>query len=626
MMARGNRSRDAAAAKERRALGNRVQFEAMVAVGGAEGGAAFEAESVDVSGQGMRLRTAYLPDIGEQLVCRFDGPEGEIVLVGEVLWATSEEKGGEFGLRFVDLDAETEAQLKAFCAEDVAAEEPMAPPSPPVSKGARVRLHIEGLASPMKARVRSADSKEIAVGSSLEFLKLGRTVAVEDVDAGQRREGFVDGVKVEVDPTSSVPQLVVSLRFDAAEVGLSAARAKPSKEVDAEAAPSTKVTGAPIEKAAEIATKAVSPKKDEAPASAPKSAAKSQAAKVAVPAVDSDAEPDAEEAAMLAPNKLRVAQERAKEMTSKAAQQIGPTFSKLGKGARGLLASISGTIQKRREARDEAKRASAPKRVTAPPPSGALTSEGRRVVRQGQDGADEEEAPKPVAKPKRGLMIGAVAGVVVVLGAVGMSKALSGGGPETAAKAPASAEVKPAVGLPPIPGAAATADVPLFGATPLSTVVQVPKAPVVAKTAEPSEEAGDDEPAEKSELVREWGQGELSNSKTLKMKLDGPIEGFSAKEIEGGFTLTVPKRKSLSTSSALMRKDKRLSAVDVINNQDGVEITIKFKGEPPAYKAKVRSDRIEIALGGEGGTKKADKKPDAKKVAAKPKKKKKTEP
>ena len=85
---------------ERRAAGgSRVHFEALVAVGEDAGGS-FEAESVDVSPDGMRLRTAYLPSEGDKLVCRFDGLGSEIVAEGEVLWRNEEARGGEFGLRF----------------------------------------------------------------------------------------------------------------------------------------------------------------------------------------------------------------------------------------------------------------------------------------------------------------------------------------------------------------------------------------------------------------------------------------------------------------------------------------------------------------------------------------------
>ncbi len=99
-------------AERRAAGGQRVHFEALVAVGEARGGG-FEAESVDVSREGMRLRTAYLPEIGDKLLCRFDGMGTEVVAEGEVIWRNEEARGGEFGLRFTGLDAEAEEAVRA---------------------------------------------------------------------------------------------------------------------------------------------------------------------------------------------------------------------------------------------------------------------------------------------------------------------------------------------------------------------------------------------------------------------------------------------------------------------------------------------------------------------------------
>ena len=55
------------------------------------------------------------------------------------------------------------------------------------------------------------------VGSNLEFLKVGRKLEVEDLEAGGRRQAQIDGVSVAIDPQTRVPQLVVQLRFAGAE-------------------------------------------------------------------------------------------------------------------------------------------------------------------------------------------------------------------------------------------------------------------------------------------------------------------------------------------------------------------------------------------------------------------------
>jgi hypothetical protein len=586
-------------------VGQRVHFEAMVAVGGAAGG--FEAESVDLSQEGMRLRTAYLPGVGDQIVCRFDGLDGEVVALGEVLWTTEAARGGEFAVRFVDMDEETTAALRKLIEIDEP-EPPPPPEEPKVSRGTRVKLHIEGLASPMKARVKDATQTELRVGSSLEFLKLGRHVDVEDVDNASRREGFVDGVRVEIDPGTSVPQLVVSLRFEAA----SAAAVAPAPARD-----ETMKSPVPEEASeADPADEPVPATKAQARVTLPSKKKKD----VEVAATDADAvDPEADLG--LPGAKLRAAKDKAAQVGVAAASAVGPALSRMSSGARDLFASLRGGLEKRRQERAEAKKASAPRRVTAPPPSGALTSDGKRLVRQD---SEEEEAPvsAPPKKSRRGLAMGAAAGLALVIGIFGVSRAMSS---KTEAPAPVTAAdvraKQSAQDVPPIPGAPAMGDVPLFGPTPLSTtetVVPTPpstdKAKAAAGATDPSDGEDGDEKGAKSELVREWGNGEVSNPKVLKVKMDGPVTGFSATEADNGFDVVVPGRKSLSTSTALVRKDKRIASLDVIPREEATEINVRFKGDAPAYLVKVRSDRIEIALGGE-----KKKEGDTKKVASKKK-------
>ncbi|HQK20694.1 MAG TPA: hypothetical protein PLJ27_24750, partial [Polyangiaceae bacterium] len=68
---------------ERRAGGPRVPLHTLVEIGAGEGGsAAFEAESVNVTTAGMHLKTAYLPEVGEPLTCRFEGAGTEVVVQG----------------------------------------------------------------------------------------------------------------------------------------------------------------------------------------------------------------------------------------------------------------------------------------------------------------------------------------------------------------------------------------------------------------------------------------------------------------------------------------------------------------------------------------------------------------
>lgn len=53
-------------ADRREANTARMPFDAMVELGGVEG-STFEAQAIDISSDGMHLRTAYLPEIGQAL-------------------------------------------------------------------------------------------------------------------------------------------------------------------------------------------------------------------------------------------------------------------------------------------------------------------------------------------------------------------------------------------------------------------------------------------------------------------------------------------------------------------------------------------------------------------------------
>src|SRR6185503_19211465 len=150
---------------ERRAPGaERIPVGTLVEICGNEPGIpAFEAESVDVSARGMHVKTTYLPEIGAPLVCRFEDAGREIVVEGMVAWRREKDEGGEFGIQFTALDAGSVDALKCMCNVrdsggqlDAAAEVSPAPSNEP---GSRVRLHIEGLGSPMKARVRGGGQK-----------------------------------------------------------------------------------------------------------------------------------------------------------------------------------------------------------------------------------------------------------------------------------------------------------------------------------------------------------------------------------------------------------------------------------------------------------------------------------
>src|SRR5690554_1773591 len=136
----------------------RVPIATLVEICGQDGAVpAFEAESCNVSGLGMQVRTSYLPEIGDSLVCRFDHEGKEILVEGKVAWRSEGPDGGEFGIQFTALDAgsvDVLQQLGAAEGDPEDSGELDEEPHVGAHPGSKVRLHIDGLGAPMKARVQ----------------------------------------------------------------------------------------------------------------------------------------------------------------------------------------------------------------------------------------------------------------------------------------------------------------------------------------------------------------------------------------------------------------------------------------------------------------------------------------
>ena len=339
-------------ASDRRAPGaTRIPFEALVEVSPSLG-PSFEAQAVDVSDSGMHLRTAYLPEVGQPLMCRFDaGAAGEVTAQGEVLWREEQDRGGEFGLRFVDLDpqsAEALGRIVGVQAKTIA------------PAGAKVRLHIEGLGFPMKARVKDATRKELTVGNELGFLQVGKELELEDAETGEKRPARIDRVEVEIDPESRVPRLVVGLRYGDEPESIPV-------EPQMVAEPPKDATPEP----------SVMDREEEEEMHA--------------------AEPEAKEEDDELPN--------VKSAFAKNAAKVTPALLAFAKRARATAAVL---LEKRKQRARE--RVESVKRTTAPPPGGGLHATGRKVVR-----AKELVAAAPKIDTKRKIVIGAAVGLATVL-------------------------------------------------------------------------------------------------------------------------------------------------------------------------------------------------------------------
>jgi hypothetical protein len=543
--------------------GQRVAFEALVVVEGDKSGAgAYECEAVDVSEHGMHLRTAYLPDLGQPLVFRFDGGTGEIVAEGSVLWRDEQAKGGEFGVRFTKMTPESLTALREICgiSEGGEPEAQAAPAAASAQKGSRVRLHIEGLGSPMRARVRDAHTGEVMVGSNLEFLKVGRSIDLEDVEGGKKRAAIIDKVEVEVDPQSKIPQLVVSLRYD--DVPMTA-------------------------------------KEGSAKAPAPKAEAKAAAASSDT---DSDADGDHEEE----PHGPTLA-DRARNV----AAVVGPRLSAVGAT---LGATFTSLVAKARASRaaGETDDEDRPRRKTAPPPDGALHASGTKVVR-GEKGEpmDEEtliEEPSDASreKQKRRTKILAASGgafLVTLMIIFGLRARSAPPGEGTAPVADANAPALPMPGAAPKPlapagsGEAVAANIPLFGTTPLSTTEPAPLPPDPKLAAAPTAPMGEDEPKSDKPASTTFGKGKVVHAKTVRLKMDAPITDVRGSVDGSTITLSMPGRRNVESASTFAKKDKRIASAKAVPKDGGVDVTLTFKDSVPAFLAKANGKMLEIELG-----------------------------
>ena len=392
---------------ERRAGGPRVPLHTLVEIGAGEGGsAAFEAESVDVTTGGIHLRTAYLPELGEPLVCRFEGNGSEIVVQGEVAWRNEENYGGDFGVRFLEMDQESHDALTSVVGDPVAdeAEASDAPAQASAPRGTRVRLHIEGLGSPMKARVREGSHGEVLVGSNLEFLRVGRNVEFENVDDTETRPARIERVSVEVEPSSHIPQLIVALRYlDVVE------EARPTMTTAYAEDEGDEPTGmdAGMDEGMDEGMAEGENEEDVAHADGEyDEEAYEEEAYDEDGAYDEDAAYDDEDEE----ETEEEGEGRAAVVWSKV-KQVGPKMAVVGSFARrwgGKAKDVVGDAvvvakQKAAQKVQERKEAKAPRRTTAPPPKGALRGDGSRARVNVAKKESQPVKTKDKKKPQKGL-------------------------------------------------------------------------------------------------------------------------------------------------------------------------------------------------------------------------------
>ena len=184
---------------------------------------AYDADALDVSATGLRMRSSVLPDVGQRLRCRFELPESEdqFEAEGEVVWS-SDEGGhqGEFGLRFDSIGKRTSEMLKGWTlARGRADGGPTTLPGEDEARAFRslgpARVSLEGVASAMECDVVRRDETCLDVMQALPFLELGKLAEVLADGSMDRRR--LEHVSLRV--VNGIPHLVLSLVAEASSAG-----------------------------------------------------------------------------------------------------------------------------------------------------------------------------------------------------------------------------------------------------------------------------------------------------------------------------------------------------------------------------------------------------------------------
>lgn len=526
---------------DRRAPGStRIPLDAMVEVGGAQG-PSFEAQATNVSSAGISLRTGYLPEIGQPLTCQFDTEDGLCILAsGEVVWRSERPEGGEFGLKFTNVDGQSLTALQSLLARP--GREQAAPQGAPKVPSGRVRLHIEGLGSPMKARVRDASLAKVTAYSELGFLQIGKEIELEDAETGDKRPAHVDRVDIETSE-ARVPQLIVTMKYDDAAGAAAAVAPRPRQEAgeDEEDEGGRAVGG----KGSALAASVVG-----------------------------------------------------------GVKKIGPAMAQLWARTKTTASLLAGKKPAKAAEGEE----TPARRMTAPPPGGALHAAGRKVVRDEPEALEADEVAEPRKVDKRKLAIGGAVGVALILGLFAMRKPT----PAPLVSAPIA---ETAVAAAPPPAAPAASTLPAQ-VNPGMAGAQATSAggPGAGSPASPMGVAGgtgagasptpfvDDSEATppgqggKKGKPKPFSNGTVAHGNVLKLKMDGPIEKLQGAGQPTGFTVVIPHRRSLEAASPLAQRDSRIASIRVANDPNGAEVTVAFKDGVPNYVVRAKGDTLEMVL------------------------------
>lgn len=170
----------------------------------------FEADAVNLGMGGLSIRSSCLPDVGARLRCRFDTTPGgtQIVTDAEVVWARLDtERGGEFGLRFIEMDDCSRGLIEEMLAERAAYS--VAGVDAPSDADATLELGAAGTA--IHTRVARRGRRSARFEQRLDLLSLGRSLLARE-HGHRSRQGSISGISLHLD--EGTPVLSVNVDFE----------------------------------------------------------------------------------------------------------------------------------------------------------------------------------------------------------------------------------------------------------------------------------------------------------------------------------------------------------------------------------------------------------------------------
>jgi hypothetical protein len=197
-------------------------------------GESYDADGLDLSATGLRLRSAVLPDVGQRLRCRFDLPDtdAKCEAEGRVVWSNDSGRHGEFGLRFDSLAPAVESALARWAMDRGPTTLPGTEPAPQTDASAprdkRDARLLEAEARIAEARLSEARATE-ARATEARATEARRTEArPTEARATERMRQPFGIAKVRFDGVSSAIEAEISVRD---ELRLDVAQALPFFEL-----------------------------------------------------------------------------------------------------------------------------------------------------------------------------------------------------------------------------------------------------------------------------------------------------------------------------------------------------------------------------------------------------------